>query len=32
MGFVDYVKALQADGKEVEKLPSSEHCIKSYKE
>lgn len=32
MGFVDYVKALQADGKEIEKLPGSEHCIKSYKE
>ena len=32
MGFVDYVKALEADGKEVEKLPGSEHCIKSYKE
>lgn len=32
MGFVDYVKVLEADSKEVEKLPENEYCIKSYKE
>jgi 5'-nucleotidase/UDP-sugar diphosphatase len=30
--FVDFVKALQAEGEEVEKLPSAEHCIRSYTE
>jgi 5'-nucleotidase/UDP-sugar diphosphatase len=30
--FVDFVKALQAEGEEVEKLPSAEHCIRSFKE
>lgn len=28
--FVKYVKALNSDGKTIKKLPSSEHCIKSY--
>jgi 5'-nucleotidase/UDP-sugar diphosphatase len=30
--FVGFVKALQAEGREVEKLPSTEHCIRSFKE
>jgi 5'-nucleotidase/UDP-sugar diphosphatase len=32
MAFVDYVKVLQAKGKEVEKLPVSDYCIRSYTE
>ncbi len=32
MSFIDYVKALETDNRDVEKLPSGEHCIKSYKE
>lgn len=30
MSFVDYTKKLDSEGKMVEKLPASEHCIKSY--
>ncbi len=32
MSFVDMVKALQADGKELSKLPADEHPIKSMKQ
>ncbi len=32
MSFVNYTKKLDIDGKKVEKLPSSERCIKSFKE
>lgn len=32
MEFVDYVKGLQAEGKRVERVSRSEHCIQSYKE
>ncbi len=30
--FVEYVKNLDANNEELKKLPSNEHCIKSYKE
>jgi len=32
MSFVDMVKALNADGKELTKLPAEEHPIKSFKQ
>jgi len=30
MSFVRYVQNLWSEGKEVEKLPTDEHCIKSF--